>query len=363
MKTFIGLLILVIIFILTLYLGITIFRQKIDSALSAQPVATVPQPTPTPTSPAARSVAKTLFVPYWSLDTGVTFPHYQTLVYFGVPVGKNGLDKNDDGYQKLETFTSVAGLQRKILTVRMIDSTTNFATLKDQKQQTKVIQETISLAKANKFDGVLLNIEVSALPFASLVDQITDFSAAFAKQAHASNLEYSITAYGDTFYRIRPFDIQKLAKDADHMYIMAYDFHKAKGNPGPNFPLRGSEAYGYDYSRMISSFADAVPIQNLIVVFGMYGYDWSVDEQGVPKVPGKPVSLKEIRAEIIDHCEHLSCSWERDTASAEVKAVYSDGEGERHIVWFEDEESVKRKQEFLKKSGIGSFAYWAYSYF
>ena len=364
MRAVLGLVIVLIVLAVLGVMGLRAFQQKIDSALSAQPETQATKLTPTPTSPRVKRVSETLFVPYWSF-TDSTFDEssYQRLVYFGVAASSKGLDTSDAGYQKLPVFAEFAGDQEKILTIRMIDSATNFAILKDTKAQNAVILESVALAKEYGFDEILLNIELSALPFASLVDQITLFNTRFSQAAHTANLNYSITSYGDTFYRVRPFDVEKLAQDVDHLYIMAYDFHKAKGNPGPNFPLLGNDTYGYDYSRMITSFIAAVPLDKLIVVFGMYGYDWTVDENGSAKESGEAISLKEVENSIMDTCQHSSCAWERDAASGETKATYQDSEDDNHVVWFEDEESVKRKQDFLKSKGIGSFAYWAYSYF
>lgn len=342
--------------------GATMLRKKIDTIISAQPSLIASHPSPTPTSIAVTVINQTLFVPYWSLQAGEVLPPYQKLIYFGLQVTEDGIDKADDGYNKLRMFTQNAGNQNKILAIRMIDSKTNFEILKNTTSQDAIIRQSIELARSDGFNGVLLNIEISALPFGSLIDQITAFNDKFVAQAHKAGLSYSLTAYGDTFYRVRPFDIKKLAKQADSVYVMAYDFHKAKGNPGPNFPLHGFSTYGYDYDHLIASFTDAVSPEKLILVFGMYGYDWNVDDKGVAQDSGAPMALNDIKAKIIDHCAYISCEWERDTVSSETKATYHDDSG-THVVWFEDEESVRRKQELLKSRGIGSFAYWAYSYF
>jgi hypothetical protein len=353
-----GVLIIVIVII-----GGVVLRQKLNSILSAQPTLIQSSPSPTPTVIPAKVINQTLFVPYWSMGTGELLPEYQKLIYFGLQVTPTGIDRDDQGYTSLRTFVKESGGQDKILAIRMIDSKTNFEILKDAKSQDIIMEQSIQEAKAYGFRGLLLNLEVSALPFGSLVDQITVFNERFAVKTRKAGLGYSLTAYGDTFYRLRPFDMAKLAKQVDLVYVMAYDFHKAKGNPGPNFPLGGKDIYGYDYRRMIDNFTDAVPAEKLSVVFGMYGYDWSVDDSGVASEIGEPMALKDVKATIINHCAYLSCEWERDSLSAETKATYSDKLTGKHIVWFEDEESVKRKQEFLKSRGIGSYAYWAHSYF
>lgn len=353
----------IIVLVVAVYFALKIFRTKLDTVLSTQPTQTFNQPTPTPTGPAAKEIDRTLFVPYWSLTNDSPLPPYHTLVYFGVAAEEKGLNTTDDGYKNLTSFVQNAGTSETVLTVRMLDSTTNFAILKDNAIQDIIIKDSIALAQKYHFKGILLDIELSALPFSSLVDQIDTFNTKFARASHKKGLEYAVAAYGDTFYRVRPFDIKRLAQDADSIYVMAYDFSKAKGNPGPNFPLSGNNIYGYDYEHMINNFADSVPLKKLTVVFGMYGYDWVVDDRGIAQATGEAVALKDIKAKIIDRCKHLECNWERDSASAETKAIYKDSDRDKHIVWFEDEQSVKRKEDYLKSHGIGSYAYWAYSYF
>lgn len=362
MKRILFLLIVSLGIIIVIGYGVKLFQEKIDSALSVQPT-TQGFPSPTPTGPAAKQIDEAIFIPYWSVGSNFTPPSYQDLVYFGVNASTDGMDTTDEGYRRLSTFVKATENDNTLLTIGMTNSTTNFAILKDKAAQERVINEAISTAKENNFSGIVLNIEISALPFTSLVDQITAFNTSFYNKVHAAHLTYGITAYGDSFYRLRPFDIEKLSKSSDRVYIMAYDFSKAKGNPGPNFPLSGEETYGYDFEHMINNYADAVPLKKLTVVFGMYGYDWPVDDKDKASDTGEAISLKDIKASVLDNCKHLKCEWERDTVSSETKASYQDRDSKRHIIWFEDETSVKRKQDYLKKHGVGSFAYWAYSYF
>ena len=360
---------LIIVFTLTLLVTSGAFmlsqlRQKIDSALSSAPSPSQVSITPTPTFTQAKEFETSLFVPYWSLDEeSESFADYDTVIYFGVAANEKGLVRNEEGFGGLSQFISQSGNKEKHLTIRMINSDANFSVLKSETSQKQIVQESISLAREYGFDGIILNLELSALPFDSLIEQITTFNTLFYDQASANKLEYAITAYGDTFYRVRPFDIEKLSQKTDKVYIMAYDFHKAKGNPGPNFPLTGKEKYGYDFQTMIDGFLEYLPSERITVIFGLYGYDWQVDEDDVSQDLAEPISLLEAQQNLIANCSYLSCRWERDGVSAEIMAEYTGNDGERHRVWFEDMESVKRKNAFLKSRGIGSIAYWAHSYF
>lgn len=355
-------LILLAVAAISVFLSLKLVRSKIDSIMTS-PSGVLSSPTPEAKAiPTTRSDSS-LFVPYWTLDEGnFAQDPYKSYIYFGISANNDGINKAEDGYKNLKTFSRTASGKSTLLAVRMIDNKVTTPVLKDKKKQEKIINDAIFIANEYGFDGIVLDLEVSGLPFASLIDQITSFNKDFYVKTKTAKLSYGIAAYGDTFYRVRPFSMKDLGKTADKVYVMAYDFHKANGNPGPNFPLSGSDTYGYDYKRMVKSFLDVIPADKLTFIFGMYGYDWEIDSEGKAKDAGTAISLKETNASLLDDCDHTTCKWEREGGSSEIMIEYADDES-KHIVWTEDEESVKRKKEYLQKMGIGSFAYWAYSYF
>jgi spore germination protein len=350
------------------FLGIGTIKENIKKDL-AEPVS-APSPEPSPEnlkevegvkkSAATRSV----FVPYWGLDESLEGESYDEFLYFGITPGNNGVDRQEEGYRSLKEFIdSVPDESRTRLVLRMLDSDVTFPILKDSAKQSSVIKDSISIAKAQKFDGIVLDLEISAVPFDSLVKQVNAFTATFYKEAQRSNVEFAIMFYGDTFHRLRPFDVKALSKNADEFYIMSYDFSKSRGNPGPNFPLKGKEVYGYDMTRMVDDFLRFLPHDKTTIVFGLFGYDWEVDDKGVAVSPGEPLTYKQIESKFLGKCEYEDCDVKRKNDSRETEIRYKDNEGKNHIVWFEDMESVEEKEKYLRENGIGSFSFWAYSYF
>ncbi len=304
-----------------------------------------------------------LFVPYWTLKHEIA-GDYDEFIYFGVTPGIAGIDKSDAGYSNIDTFLELVPQgSKKLLTLRMIDRERNFATLKDPSLHKKVISDTIALSKEHGFEGIALDLELSAIPFDSLIQQINAFTKLFYQQAKKNNLQFSIVIYGDTFYRIRPFDVKALSSNSDRIFIMAYDFHKSKGNPGPNFPLGGKDEYGYDLAKMTDNFLEFVPARKTTVIFGLFGYDWIVDNKGKSLGNGGPLTYAEIKDEFIGNCLYTNCSIKGDKKSAETEIRYTDAEDRDHIIWFEDMESVAAKKKYLKERGISSFSFWANSYF
>jgi len=309
------------------------------------------------------SSSKSIFVPYWTMKGGLSdLNQYDNLFYFGLNGGSEGIDKNDPGLQKISDFMDKTPLNKaKFLTIKISEW--------DENRQ-KIISDAVDIAKQYKFSGVVLDLELNSLFSDQVKNQITDFVQLFSATLKKENMKLYVALYGDTFYRKRPYDVLPIAKSADQILIMAYDFHKVGGEPGPNFPFTDSQKYGYDFQTMVDDFQKFVPQDKLAVIFGLYGYDWMVDEKKRPIKPAKALTLDEIRPKFLEKCQWQDCLVKRDNKSKETEVDYvvsnvvdNYGYLDYHVVWFEDEESVNVKIDYLKTKGIGNIAYWAWGYF
>lgn len=368
-------LLLLFLFILILITLFSAFRYRLNKDIS-QPV-NIPTliPSPIPTHVKMKSqVSYSLFVPYWTLpdtslhpasaDDQINADNYDRIIYFGVQPDDQGIHMTETDRDQLKKFNEISPDRlKKLLAVRMINTEENIKILNSTEQQEKVIEKTVDAAEENHMDGIVLDLEISAIPFESLEKKISSFVHSFYDSCKKDKLEFSITIYGDEFYRARPFDMKAIAQNTDRVMVMAYDLHKAKGNPGPNFPLGGRDAFGYDLGALADDFLQEVPAEKLAVVFGLYGYDWVVDDNEKAIAEGKPLTFNQIKRKFVDRCDFKECSIKRDKEAGENVVHYKDKDGKRHMVWFEDRESVKLKEEFLKRKGINAFSYWAYSYF
>jgi spore germination protein YaaH len=305
-----------------------------------------------------------VFIPYWDVPTNFAqVAAYDRLIYFGITPTTSGINTTEQGYLKLAAFAQIAGPKEDYLTLRMTDSDQNFTILENLQLQDKIIQETISLAQKNGFDGIVLDLELFSLFSDKVESQITTFVKDFYEKARAENLKLALTIYGDVFHRRRPYELNSLAKNSDEIIIMAYDFHKSKGEPGPNFPFSDTKKYNYNFQKMIDDFTKIVPHQKLSVAFGMFGYDWLVDEAKRPIKEATAMSFLDIKKEFLTNCQWKNCLVLTDKKTKEKEVNYIDRTGGLHIVFFEDQESLEVKREYLKKYGIGNIIYWVYGYF
>lgn len=313
-----------------------------------------------------------LFLPYWRLPENkeeVNLPQISNLqaqianlIYFGIAPNETGIDKNEAGYLNLQKIKNLSqSLKIDSLSLRMTNADLNFKVLEDRELMTKIIDETIQITKESGFKEVVLDFEITALPFQSLTEKITEFVSFFSQKTKEKNIKLSMTIYADNFYRKRPYDLKNLTLLVEGLYVMTYDFHKAYGQPGPNFPLFGKEKYGYDLSQGAKDLLAFIPKEKLIFVLGLYGYDWLVDEKNRSIKMATALTLNQIKEKFLKNNHAVSLT--RDPLSKEQKIEYYDENNQKHVLWFEDENSIKEKIDFLKSQGIDQFAFWAFGYY
>ena len=327
----------------------------------------------TPTKNIENSSTYSLFIPYWKtslLNDKISIPRIADMtdeeikpIYFGLSVDENGLMKDEIGFKNLPQFISNFDSKPMAITIRMLNDDTNIKILKNQDYQNNAIESLDRFLTDYSFSEIILDLELKSLPTEEVINQINQFVKKVADKTHQHNLIFSMTIYGDVFYRQRPFDIQKLSSWTDRFYIMTYDFHKSYGLPGPNFPLEKNENDNYDMKLLIDDLLRFTSSEKIVVVFGLYGYDWTVDEKGRPLKSAKAITLNQIHDKFLNDCPYKSCVIERDNHSSESHITYIDEQGKKHDLWFEDEKSIAQKISFLKSKNISSYSFWTFGYF
>lgn len=316
----------------------------------------------TPEKPVPSEITDTMvFVPYWNIPSENLTLDYDTLIYFGVTPDTDGSLKDDAGMTQVDRFIQNTSAEKnRYLTIRMLDTETNISILENAQAQQKLFAEVDNLVNTYDFDGVVLDLEMSVIPFSDTQQDISTFVESLSTALHKEGLTFMLTLYGDTFYRSRPYDVSFLGTQADGILIMAYDFHKSRGEPGPNFPFdRKGE---YDFQQMVQDFSKNVDPEKITVIFGMYGYDWTLGAQGLPLKSAQAIPLHEIESDILPGCNG-DCKVATDANSQETRVTYSDDDGYDHILWFESEGSVEVKKRYLEEQGIDSVGFWVWGYY
>lgn len=362
------------VFVFIFFFMFILFRfispSKMVAPRSYQPIQQKTKPT---TMPTVQRKEKNVFVPYWA--TTVPQNGYETMYYFGLGFDNKGETVSDLSLQKMTMMSDVPA-QKKMLVIRLLHDSVIDSLLSSYEVQANIVKNTLEQLETHSFRGAVLDLEKSYSLNKDTSTQITKFVQYFCSALKKNYKDCFVLIYGDTMYRGRPYNVQEISNASDRIIIMAYDFHKAGGEPGPNFPLArrskstmsegGPETidYGYDFKQMISDFTAVVPKEKLEVAFGMFGYDWTLNDQGTPLKSAQAYSVQSLKSKVesLKNDKRYTLRVTRN-ASQEPRIDYIDEEGRRHVVWYEDEESEQVKIDYLLERGIGLVSYWAWEYF
>lgn len=133
---------------------------------------------------------------------------------------------------------------------------------------------------------------------------------------------------------------------ADFVVLMTYEWGYSGGPPMPVSPLP-------QVRQVIEYALTEMPASKIMMGQNLYGYDWTL-----PYVPGgqfaKAVSPQD--AILLAAENNVPISY--DTKSQAPHFDYTDANGKRHTVWFEDARSIQAKFDLVKELGLRGVSYW-----
>lgn len=170
-------------------------------------------------------------------------------------------------------------------------------------------------------------------------------------------------AAGAGDYFIEDTEMEKVQEYLDYVQLMTYDM--CWGDTTMHHTnLYGSDISA-DYSMNLFNKA-GVPLDKIIIGAAFYSREWqniiSAENGGLYQKTGKPAGFAGSGPKYTDLCENYINKngyiryWD-DTA----KAPYLFNEKEGHFITYDDEESIKFKCGYIKKSGIKGIMYWEHS--
>lgn len=175
-------------------------------------------------------------------------------------------------------------------------------------------------------------------------DQYALFIKELCTQLHQNQLSCTVTVHALTGSNIDwvealGHDYQQLAKFADYIRVMAYDYHFSASKPGPVTPL--------DYLDQVIDYSlENIPKEKLIIGLPVYGYDW--DSQA-----GESIQYQDA----IDLLDQHHGDYRRDQTSGALTGNYT-SEGIDHTLWFEDAQSLQIKIDLVQTRGVQAIALW-----
>lgn len=315
------------------------------------------------------------FAPYWNFDklSAVDFKVLTTLAYFGVDVNGNGdLVRDDVGFS---TFKSDSATQlfkkahdngtRVVLTVTQMNNYQLTSLLSDQQAQDNAVAQIVDEVKARGIDGVNVDFEYNGDPGDQIRNNFSQFVADLTEKMHQRipHSKVTVSVYAASMKDPKIYDIEKLGRISDGIFMMAYDFASTGSDLAvPTSPLSGHKEgkYWYDISTAVDDFLAVISPQKLILGIPWYGYNYLVHQPEVGAAT-RPYylggSLVQTYANAAENKPDMT-GWD-DYGKVGWQAYFVPSSNTWKMFFLEDSKSLGIKYDFAKSKNLAGIGIWA----
>lgn len=199
----------------------------------------------------------------------------------------------------------------------------------------------VAVAKQNRVRGV--NLDFEAIPPGD-ADRFNWFLALLAQRLHRAGQTLVVdvpakTGQGAAQVYDGAYQYGNIAKVADAVVVMAYDYSYSGGPPGPIAPIW--------WVQQVAQYAAAtMPRQKVLLGIPTYAYDW-----GGPTTRG--YSLTAVARQL--RTQNIRSNW--NAAAQAPYYSYRDGQGQ-HTVYYENQASLTAKLRIAAQWHFGGVAFW-----
>ncbi len=231
--------------------------------------------------------------------------------------------------------------------VSNFDPTVIHSIINDPVARSGHVAEIVNLVVTEGYDGIDIDYENLAandcIAFSAFITEL-----GYALKQHQKLLSvtvYAKTSPGATWDGPGAQDWAVLARSADTIKIMAYDYHWASFHAGPISPI--------DWLRDVLNYADSIPDLKgkLIVGLPFYGLDWGIGTakevmyQDVSEILNRYAPSNYNRYNT-DHSANPICGYYSN--NVELHFDYSLN-GTSHTVYFQDVEATKKRLSLINQ--------------
>jgi len=137
---------------------------------------------------------------------------------------------------------------------------------------------------------------------------------------------------------------KRYAAANDYVFLMLYDEHYGKGDPGPVASQKWYEAKA-------KAFLQWLPPKQTILALGAYGYHW--DDAG-GRVNGRELTFQDALQRAREH----GATVQFDSVSLNPYLQWTDPDGVDHVAWFLDGVTAFNQARFGVQLGVAGTAIW-----
>ncbi len=206
--------------------------------------------------------------------------------------------------------------------------------LHDKSKKERLINDIVKVLDKYKLQGINIDFE----EFKENSDEpIIAFQKELYEKLHP--LGYLVTQ--DIMAGDEDFNVKELSKYNDYMFLMAYDEHYASSVPGEVSSQKWIE-------RIVDKTAREIPSDKIILCFAGYGYDWQEKEEGETITYDQAIAIAK------QH--NATIKFDNNTYNNSFK--YTDSNGKKHEVDFEDAATNFNTIRFSDEYGLAGTALW-----
>ncbi|MFC2948795.1 LysM peptidoglycan-binding domain-containing protein [Virgibacillus sediminis] len=133
---------------------------------------------------------------------------------------------------------------------------------------------------------------------------------------------------------------------ADFVVLMTYEWGYSYGPAMAVSPIN-------EVRRVVEYALTEMPAEKILLGQNLYGYDWTL-----PFVEGGEAAEALSPQQAIARARERQAAIQYDDTAQAPFFFYTDDEGNRHEVWFEDARSIQAKFDLIKELNLLGIAYW-----
>lgn len=141
-------------------------------------------------------------------------------------------------------------------------------------------------------------------------------------------------------------DYKGLGEAADLALLMTYEWGYTYGPPMAVAPIN-------NVRKVLEYGITQIPPEKILMGIPNYGYDWTL-----PFVQGQSVAENLSIPEAIARAASVGAQIQYDEIAQTPFYEYTDVQGRQHVVWFEDERSLRAKLELVNEYGLAGVSFW-----
>lgn len=141
-------------------------------------------------------------------------------------------------------------------------------------------------------------------------------------------------------------DYPAMGQAANLILLMTYEWGYTFGPPMAVAPINAVR-------RVLDYGVSQIPPEKILMGMPNYGYDWTL-----PFVEGESRAEKVSNTEAIERASRVGAAIQFDEEAQSPFYNYTDDAGIEHVVWFENEASIRAKLALVDQYGFAGIAYW-----